>query len=211
MPSFLVRLQEEVADSELRDFAAKFYEVFPDFCDQQLDMNLFTKKLQSLLPPGSGVSPQPIFAAREWGEQRTLVANRAIKAGTEVYCVPRRPEFTRESPDMHTLQVGLTEHLDFAAALPDAALTHHSCDPNGDLQIHEHGVIFVARRDIAAEEILSFDYATTEWDMDEKFPCACGATDCLGTVGGWKHLSEEQRVSRLARASPVVLERANAV
>ena len=81
------------------------------------------------------------YAERAWGAERTLVAVGAREAGDVLYTVPRLPQFVRAEPDMHTLQVGQAEHLDFAQALPAASLTHHECDPNGNLMCaHTHPV-----------------------------------------------------------------------
>ena len=73
-------------------------------------------------------------AERAWGSERTLVAVGRCAPGEVVYNVPRTPEFTVAEPNMHSLQVGPGQHLDFGKALPAASLTHHSCDPNGDLR-----------------------------------------------------------------------------
>ena len=73
------------------------------------------------------------YAERVWGAERTLIAVGESAPGDALYTVPRLQQFIREEPDMHTLQVGRAEHLDFAQALPAASLTHHQCDPNGNL------------------------------------------------------------------------------
>ena len=154
----------------------------------------------------TGRMASPLYIEREWGEQRTLVAAAPVAAGTEVYRVPRRPEFILRVPDMHSVQISSDEHLDFAKALPAASLTHHSCDPNGDLTTTPEAVVFVARKDIAPGEILSFDYNTTEWSMVAPFECRCGSDDCVGTVGGFKLLPLERRAAVASRCSEVVRE-----
>ena len=155
---------------------------------------------------GSGRAAPPLYQEQKWGEQRTLVAAAPVAAGTEVYRVPRRPGFIRSVPDMHTLQVSSDEHLDFAQALPAASLTHHECDPNGDLSITSDAVVFVARRAINPGEFLSFDYNTTEWLMVAPFECQCGSDTCVGTVGGFKLLPPERRAAIAPRCSAVVRE-----
>ena len=158
---------------------------------------------------GSARVVSPLYTEQKWGEQRTLVAAVPLAAGTEVYRVPRRPEFVRSVPDMHTLQVSAREHLDFAQALPPASLTHHECDPNGDLTITSDAVVFVARRAIQPGEFLSFDYNTTEWLMVAPFECQCGSDACVGTVGGFKVLPSERRAAIAPRCSAVVRELAS--
>lgn len=64
---------------------------------------------------------------------------------------------------------------------------NHSCDANTGVTAERSNV---ARRDIAAGEELTYDYATTECDPDWRLDleCNCGAADCRGTITGsdWK-------------------------
>jgi hypothetical protein len=79
---------------------------------------------------------------------------------------------------------------------------NHSCEPNVRVQ----GRDLVAARAIKAYEELSFDYETTEWDMASPFTCRCGACDGR-TVRGFRWLSSEDRVRRLAVLAPHLKER----
>lgn len=153
--------------------------------------------------------PSPLYKVQRWGDQRTLVATAPVDSGTEVYRVPRLPEFILRHPGTHSVQVSSEEHLNFASALPAASLTHHECEPNGDLIVTADAVVFVARRDIATGEFLSFDYNTTEYFMATPFECRCGSGVCVGTVGGFKLLSPEHRAKILPRCSWAVLELAS--
>lgn len=58
---------------------------------------------------------------------------------------------------------------------------NHSCDPNVGIKGQ---IVLVAMRDIAANEELCFDYATTDSSDYDEFPCSCGAHNCRGTVRG---------------------------
>jgi hypothetical protein len=58
--------------------------------------------------------------------------------------------------------------------------TNHSCDPNMAI---EGQIVFTALRDIAADEELTHDWATTD-DEDYEIACRCGAADCRGTITG---------------------------
>ena len=55
-------------------------------------------------------------------------------------------------------------------------------------------VDFVALRDIARGESLTFDYTTTEWDMGEPFTDAETGMPCQG----FKHLPCERKMSLLS-------------
>ena len=61
---------------------------------------------------------------------------------------------------------------------------NHSCQPNLGLQGQ---IVFVALRDIAKDEELTFDYAMTD-DEPSEMVCNCGAPNCRGVITGrdWK-------------------------
>ena len=58
--------------------------------------------------------------------------------------------------------------------------TNHSCDPNLAIQGQ---IALVAMRDIAADEELTIDWATTD-DGDHQMACRCGSPRCRGTITG---------------------------
>lgn len=68
---------------------------------------------------------------------------------------------------------------------------NHSCEPNvgfrGQIEL-------VAMRNIGAEEIIAFDYATCTSEPEFKMECFCGAADCRRYITGddWK-IPELQR------------------
>lgn len=41
------------------------------------------------------------------------------------------------------------------------------------------------------EQILTFAYFSTEWDMDQPFSCLCGTERCLGTIKGAKDIPSD--------------------
>ena len=76
----------------------------------------------------------------------------------------------------------------------DARLANHSCDPNMEAQIYDEKEIwFVALRDIAPGEELTFNYG---FDLEswEEHPCRCGAEKCPGYIAGeefWPQLKRK--------------------
>ncbi len=58
----------------------------------------------------------------------------------------------------------------------------HSCDPNMDCDMRT--LTFTARRDIAAGEMLTMDYESTEDELYRQFFCGCGAATCRGWIRG---------------------------
>lgn len=109
-----------------------------------------------------------------------------------------------DKPTRFTIQVSSDQHLEFHGGLE---FVNHSCAPNTKLVMAEGRpeVSFVALRDIHEGEHLSFDYTTSEWDMDEKFDCLCGAPSCRGHIGGAKYLSDAEVEARIGMFTPSVL------
>uniref|UniRef100_A0A7S4U5V9 SET domain-containing protein n=1 Tax=Paramoeba aestuarina TaxID=180227 RepID=A0A7S4U5V9_9EUKA len=80
-----------------------------------------------------------------------------------------------------------------------------------------YSIQVVAIRDIQKGEILSFNYLTTEFDMDEPFTCLCGgerATDadstslpkCFGRIQGYRYLSDAYKRLLKPLCTSVVLK-----
>ena len=64
-----------------------------------------------------------------------------------------------------------------------AVYINHSCDPNCTIEFEGDAIWVVARRPIAPEEELTYDY----WfdpadDKSTAIPCRCGATSCRGSI-----------------------------
>src|SRR5215213_7375914 len=105
----------------------------------------------------------------------------------------------------HATQVGLTEYVELAGL---GSKVNHSCDPNCGIRINDAGAPdLVARRNIAAGEEITFDYAMRNYSVDH-FPnrCLCGSARCRGTVTGWRDLSEDRRAAYRGFVAPYLLE-----
>ena len=125
--------------------------------------------------------------------------SRYIKAGGEGYgTVAQLPfkddevigtfkfENISSSPKRLTIQLDENKH---GLINPKELLSmNHSCDPNILLDLK--GLRVIALRDINKGEELRYFYPSTEWDMDEKFVCECGETNCLGFIGGARYITE---------------------
>jgi SET domain-containing protein len=69
----------------------------------------------------------------------------------------------------------------------DARWINHSCAPNCDAVIDGGRIYIEATRDIAPGEELAYDYAYVLPERHtpaakRRFPCACGAATCRGTL-----------------------------
>ena len=125
------------------------------------------------------------------------------------------PEFDKATS--HTVQVTENKHVEPQGGMK---FTNHSCLPNArfifsnyhpshssNLQDgHSIWWHMVACRDIKEGEDITFDYNTTEYEMDAPFSCGCGTQKCLGDVRGFRFLSDEEKKERLAYLSPVIKE-----
>lgn len=69
--------------------------------------------------------------------------------------------------------------------------SNHSCEPNLGLRGR---IVFVAMRDIAADEELTHDWAMTD-DSDEVTECHCGSVRCRRTISGkdWERPELQER------------------
>jgi SET domain-containing protein len=69
---------------------------------------------------------------------------------------------------------------------------NHSCNPNAGFNTP---ISLVTMREIAAGEELCFDYAMSEDNHFDEFPCGCGADTCRGQVTGkdWQLLELQYR------------------
>lgn len=126
-------------------------------------------------------------------EGRGLFAKEAI-ARDEIVVVKGGYILTREQRDRIGRELGPAE-IQIAEALfigpttraeREGGMMHlnHSCEPNLGLQGQ---IVYVAMRDIAAGEELTFDYAMTD-DEPYEMQCRCGSRSCRGIVTGhdWK-------------------------
>jgi hypothetical protein len=135
---------------------------------------------------------------------QALFTLTAIEAGTIIHKC--RGSIT-STPGVHTLQIAEDKHLVVADS---AQYLSHSCDPNCRIIISDQGFDVLSVRSIPAHTLLSFNYLTTEWDMQAPFHCVCGATGCLGFIRGFKHASPEAQALWWKQCSEVVQRMAGA-
>lgn len=96
--------------------------------------------------------------------------------------------------DIYTIQIASDLHV---APRPPAKYLNHSCDPNLGVKMNRSGLPeFYALRPIEAGEHLTFDYAMTEYVLEEmeegreRIRCQCGAPNCRGYLGSYRELPE---------------------
>ena len=149
--------------------------------NHQLNLSYFSQKVEKRSSPIEG---------------RGLFAKRAIKMG-EVMAVKGGYILTRTQRDRIGRELGpseiqITEDLFIGPSTKrqrEGGMMHlnHSCEPNLGLQGQ---IVFLALRDIRADEEVTFDYAMTDHEAYE-MKCRCGTPSCRGTITGFDWLKPE--------------------
>lgn len=82
---------------------------------------------------------------------------------------------------VYIFELNQRHDLDGDVAWNLARRINHSCGPNCETQSDRGRIWVVARRDIAADEELTYDYGFpySEW---REHPCRCGAKECVGFI-----------------------------
>ena len=129
-------------------------------------------------------------------EGRGLFTREVISKG-EVVVVKGGYVMTREQRDevgrrLGPTEIQVTEELFIGPVTEEereGGMMHlnHSCEPNLGLQGQ---IAFVAMRDIAADEELTFDYAMTD-DEPYEMECNCGSSSCRKVITGQDWMKEE--------------------
>jgi len=140
---------------------------------KKLSPNMY-KKVEIKQMNGKGLG---IFATCD------LNSGEQVIIGKPLYTEARRTELS--------IQVSWDRHLLFDRP---AVLENHSCNPNCGIRNNSFGGFdFIAMRDIAEGEEITWDYAISEYVSMAGVSCRCGSPDCRGTFGGWSTLPEPIR------------------
>jgi SET domain-containing protein len=141
-----------------------------------------------------------------------LFATRRIPAGTLLTMwggkVLTSEEYAQLPTFLKTHGLQIEDDLfqiPFAEGEP-ADYFNHCCDPNAGFN---SPVSLVAMRDIQAGEEICFDYAMSEDNHFDEFPCACGAPTCRGQVSGKDWLRPELQERYFGFFSPYLQRRLN--
>jgi len=145
-------------------------------------------------------------------EGKGLFARVAVPAGTVVSRLGGRLVSGAElerliaepgAPYVDSIVVSETEHLVLPPRRPNG-YGNHSCDPSlwwtGPYEL-------AARRDIAAGEEVTNDYATSTGEPGFRMACCCGSALCRGTVTGDDWRRPELRSRYGDHWVPVLLDR----
>jgi hypothetical protein len=136
------------------------------------------------------------------GKGEGIFATRSFEAG-EIVMVGII-EKVLEKNHSHASQIGENEYVLHAGSI---SKVNHCCDPNCGISVNETGAHdFVAIRDIAMNEEVTFDYAMRNYGV-AYFPkqCICGSAKCRGRITGWKDLPDERKNKYKGFVAPYLL------
>lgn len=133
-------------------------------------------------------------------------ARADIAAGTQVieYTGERitKHESLRRCEAGNEYIFALDDEHDLDGHVPSnlARFLNHSCESNCEVKHVGDRLWIVAARDIRAEEELTFNYG---YDLEDyrKYPCRCGAADCVGHIVAAEFFDHVRRQNRLALES----------
>jgi len=116
---------------------------------------------------------------------KLLFAKQAFQPGDVI--AKFYPEAILSTATYLTIQLDEKEHI---SILPEyLRYTNHSCDPN--IFFNTATLEVTCLRPVKPGEEMNFFYPSSEWDMAQPFECCCGTKECLGTIQGAAHLSDE--------------------
>ena len=97
------------------------------------------------------------------------------------------------SPTMYSIQIGYNTHIDPHGVIK---FINHSCVPNCKIkQISADGdLMLIAITDICSDSELTYNYLTTDYEIQFPFMCCCGhPNECIQSISGFKQLKPMQK------------------
>ena len=142
--------------------------------NQRFNLTYFSPKTEKRISPIQG---RGLFAKADIEKDEVVV----VKGGY-ILTKSQRDQIGEE---LGPSEIQITEDLFIGPTTEserEGGMMHlnHSCEPNLGLQGQ---IVFVALREINANEELTVDYAMTD-DEDYEMQCKCGTTTCRGIITG---------------------------
>ena len=157
----------------------------------------------------SKMATENIYIKETGYKGKGVFAARDFKKGDFLF---RTTGQVRETQTEHSIQIGWAQHVD---PNPPARYLNHSCEPSAGVKTNGHGYPdFVALRDIAKDEEITYDYAMTEFrhypratpELEFDLTCHCGARQCRGKFGYYSELKESLKQAYQGFISAYLLE-----
>ncbi len=157
----------------------------------------------SWLSPKVRAGPSPIQGRGLFATARFAVGEVVKVLGGEVMDEEAFRAWAAGRERFDALAIGEGLNLVLPPGDP-AGLGNHSCDAN---TVMADEVTIVARRDIAAGEELTVDYALMTVHEDWEMPCRCGEPVCRGVVRGTDWRLPEVQTRYTGQFSPFINRR----
>lgn len=119
-------------------------------------------------------------------------ASRAFRRGETIARISGPID---DKPDFESLQVREGQFLHMERP---AVLMNHWCSPNA--YIDWDALEFKALRDVAQGEQVTWNYNTSEWELQRPFTCHC----CERKIRGFRHVEREESAALLPFLSPFI-------
>lgn len=127
----------------------------------------------------------------------------AVPIAQDEIVIDLNGEETLSSPTRRSLQIGEGMHV-FGRG-ETVGYLNHGCEPN--VFLDSNCLCIRALRDVRAGEELKINYAATEYEMHDSFPCDCGSPACLRIIRGFKFLTRDQQLRLKPYLAPYLLSR----
>ncbi|KAG0047168.1 hypothetical protein BGZ83_007740 [Gryganskiella cystojenkinii] len=151
----------------------------PDYIKQDTIVNAEAVK-KAYKPSHPGLF-EVVYSEGSFNSQ--LVASKDYHQG-EIIC---DIQGTTPGPKKYTtVQIARDLHIELNS---DLVFLNHSCKPSTLFDTDKMQLI--AAINIRKGDPLTFFYPSSEWEMDQPFPCWCGAENCCKSIQGAKFLSSE--------------------
>lgn len=111
-----------------------------------------------------------------------------VSIDTDEVIVIFDPNFT-EQPNQYSIQIQHNQHLKSLGTIND--FINHSCSPNCYIDFGQ--LRFKSLKTINQDEEITFNYLTSEWQLNFPFNCQCGHLNCVNQIQGFKFLTLTQR------------------
>lgn len=150
-----------------------------------------------------------IYVKETGHKGKGVFAVRDFKKGDFLF---RTTGQVQETQTEHSIQIGWARHVN---PNPPARYLNHSCEPSAGVKTNSQGYPdFVALRDIAKDEEITYDYAMTEFkhyprsspELEFDLTCHCGATRCRGKFGYFSELQASLKQAYQGFISAYLLE-----
>ena len=123
------------------------------------------------------------YADRKETGGHCISAHKLIRKG-EVICYGDSSKINR--PIIYSYQIDDNIHL-----IGPGGLDHNCAKPNCVIDRETNN--FIALWDIESGEFLTFNYFSTEYDMNIPFKCTCGEEKCFNEIKGFKYLNSDEK------------------